>query len=130
MIPIMKQKEIIASIIGAAALACGVIGVSIPAAHATAPAEVSIPFINHGGIRDWRADGDSALYVQDIHNRWYHATLMSRCIDLPFAETIGFDTRGNDSFDRFASVVVRGQRCPVTAIAASAPPPKKAHRDK
>jgi len=126
----MKQKTLIASIIGAAALASGVIGVSIPPARAAAPADITIPFVNHGGIRDWAADGDHGLYVQDAHNRWYYASLMSPCTNLPYAEGIGFETRGVDTFDKFSSVVVRGQRCPVTDLVASAGPPKKSHHGK
>jgi len=126
----MNQKTLIASIIGGAALACGVIGVAIPPARAAAPADITIPFVNHGGIRDWRADGDHGLYVQDIHNRWYYAKLMSPCTDLPYAERIGFETRGVDTFDKFSSVVVRGQSCQVTDLAASAGPPKKLPKHK
>ena len=90
------------------------------------PIEMSIPFVSHGGIRDWRAIDRDTLYVQDIHGYWYRAELMSSCFDLPFAEAIGFDASGTDRFDKFSSVIVRGQRCPVKSFVASGPPlPKK-----
>ena len=77
-------------------------------AHAAPPAEperqASIPFVNHQGIRDWRAVDDRTLYLQDSRRRWYRATLFGPCLDLPFAQTIGFETRGIDTFDRFASI--------------------------
>lgn len=101
----------------------------MPAAAEFKPIEMSIPFVSHGGIRDWRAIDHDTLYVQDAHRNWYRAELMSRCFDLPFAQAIGFDASGTDRFDRFSSVVVRGQRCPVKSFVASGPPPKKERKD-
>lgn len=93
-----------------------------------APAEASIPFVNHGGIRNWRADGRDAVYVQDVSGKWYRATLMGNCTDLPFAEAVGFDAGAIGRLDKFSSVIVRGQRCPFTSFVASAPPPSKKNR--
>ncbi len=90
------------------------------------PAEASIPFVNHGGIRDWRAQGDSTLYVQDQSGQWYRASLMGPAFDLPFAQAIGFEARGTDTFDRFASVVVHGQSYPVQSLVKVSGPPAKA----
>src|SRR3546814_21018186 len=72
--------------------------------------EASIPFVNHGGIRDWRDSGRDAIYVQDQHRQWYRGTFIGPCTDLPFTEAIGFETRGPDTFDRFGSHIVRGER--------------------
>lgn len=102
------------------------------AAHAAPPAplgpQASIPFVNHHGIRDWHAVDDRTLYVQDSRRRWYRATLFAPCLDLPFAQAIGFETRGIDTFDRFASIRVRGERCAVSSVVASDAPPAKAKR--
>jgi hypothetical protein len=100
-------------------------GAAVPAAAEFKPIEMSIPFVSHGGIRDWRAIDRDTLYVQDIHRHWYRAELMGPCHDLPFTEAIGFDARGTDRFDKFSSVIVRGQRCAVQSFVASGPPPKK-----
>lgn len=98
------------------------------AADADRPGDASIPFVNHGGIRDWRDDGRDAIYLQDQRGQWYRATFMSPCNDLPFANAVGFETRGIDTFDKFGAVIVRGQRCTVTSFVKSAPPPKKADK--
>lgn len=90
--------------------------------------EVRIPFANHGSIDNWQADGRNALYVQGIGRQWYHATLMGPCDELPFANAIGFETRGTTDFDRFSTIIVRGRRCPVTSVVKSGPPPRKAHK--
>lgn len=100
------------------------------APKAPLPPQASIPFVNHDGIRDWRATDSRTLYVQDSRRRWYRATLFAPCLDLPFAQTIGFETRGVDTFDRFSSIRVRGQRCAMSSLERSEPPPPKAKRAK
>lgn len=103
-------------------------------AHASQPApaahEVSIPFINMGGIRDWRSDGDRIIYLQDNGRHWYKATLMSPAIDLPFTEAIGFDTGPVDTFDHFSSVVIRGQLYAVQSLVRVDGPPAPSHRNR
>src|SRR3546814_961011 len=89
------------------------------------PKEAVIPFVNSGSIRDWSADGREAIYIQDVHGQWYHAKLMSSCTDLPFTETIGFETRGTDTLDQFGTIIVRHDRCPIQRMVKSAPPPSK-----
>ena len=106
-------------------LGAALAGMAMPAAAEFKPIEMSIPFVSHGGIRDWRAIDRDTLYVQDTHRHWYRAELMTSCFDLPFTETIGFAAGGTDRFDRFSSVIVRGQLCPLKSFVASGPPPKK-----
>jgi hypothetical protein len=96
--------------------------------QAKAESEASIPFVNHGGVWNWQADGSRGLYVQDQHRRWYYAKLMSNCYDLPFANAVGFETRGIDTLDRFGTVIVRGQRCPIVSFTRSDGPPVKAKK--
>lgn len=93
-------------------------------ALAAAP-DVRIPFANYGGINDWRADGSSALYIQGRNRRWYRAELMTSCIDLPFAEHVGFVVEPSGEFDRFSAIIVRGQRCLLKSLTESAAPPSK-----
>jgi hypothetical protein len=88
--------------------------------------ETSIPFANMGGIRDWRAIDDSSLYVQDIQRNWYIARLSAPNSDLTFVTAIGFETKGTNQLDRFASLVVGGQRVALSSFVASGPPPPKA----
>lgn len=105
-----------------------------PAAQAATtaplPPQASIPFVNHQGIRDWRAADSRTLYVQDRGRRWYRATLFAPCYELPFAQAIGFETRGVDRFDRFSAIRVRGERCTVSSLEASGPPPAKMKRQR
>jgi hypothetical protein len=99
----------------------------------TTPPKAYIPFANHGGIRDWKADRDQGLWVQDIHRRWYYAKLMAPCIGLNFAQTIAFDTHPLGRFYQFSSIYVPGPgggRCTVQSFTVSgAPPTGKAKAD-
>lgn len=86
-----------------------------------------IPFANHGGIFNWRADGERGLWVQDIHRQWYYAKLMAPCTGLNFATSLAFDTRPGDQLDRFSFIRVPhqglGGRCALTSLTASEGPP-------
>lgn len=99
------------------------------AAEPDGSSDVSIPFANHGGIRDWRADRDRGLWLQDAHGKWYYATVMSPCIGLNFANSIGFDTRPMGSFDKFSAIVVpRSGRCTIQSLRPSGAPPSKRNK--
>lgn len=114
------------AIAGSAVAAASVPGSSDSKVPAT---EAFIPFANHGGIRDWEADGDRGLWVQDVHRRWYYARLMAPCIGLNFAQRIGFDTSPMGRFDRFSAIVVPGEgRCTVQSFAPSGAPAAKQER--
>jgi hypothetical protein len=110
---------------------CGLFALALAgtAAASTAAPDVRIPFANHGGIRDWEADRDQGLWVQDAHRRWYYAKLMGPCIGLNFAQTIGFDTHPMGTFDRFSSILVPGSgRCQVQTLTESGAPAAKDQR--
>jgi hypothetical protein len=109
-------------------LISGLATVPFAAAFATSSVtpEASIPFANHGGIRDWQADRERGLWVQDVHNKWYYASLMGPCIGLNFAQTIGFDTRPQGNFDRWSAILVPHYgRCVVQSFTPSDGPPRK-----
>lgn len=87
----------------------------------------TIPFIRFGAINDFEADSDKGIYLQDMHRRWYYASLIGPCIDLPFATRIGVDTRfANDTLDSTGVILVGHDRCHISQLTTSGPPPKKA----
>lgn len=98
---------------------------SASAAAAAAAPEASIPFANHDGIYTWQVENNRSLLIQGQNRKWYRATLMSSCFDLPFAEQLAFETNPSGSFDKFSAIKVRGQRCPVTSLVETTAPPKK-----
>jgi hypothetical protein len=93
--------------------------------HSDAQAEQArIPFAGLR-IRNFRADGQDVVYIEDQRRNWYRAELFGPCSGLPFANAIGIDTRGTSSFDRFSAIVVRGERCQLKSLTRSAEPPKR-----
>ena len=91
--------------------------------------DASIAFADHGGVDDWRAEGDQVVYFKDQHRQWYRATLFSPAFDLPFAEHIGIDARPSGTLDKWGAIIVRGQRYPFqTFERVAGPPDKRRHR--
>lgn len=82
-----------------------------PAPAPSPSAEAEIPFANHGGIWDWRADGPGAILIKSRSGHYYRATFMAPCIELPFAQRVGFVTDARDVLDRFQSITVGRDRC-------------------
>ena len=92
--------------------------------------EASIPFVRLGEVYDFEADSDRGVYLQDRSRKWYYASILGPCTNLPFATRIGVKTRGLDSLDRFGSILVDGQDCQIDRLVTSGPPPKKAKKQK
>jgi len=95
-----------------------------------AAAQTRIPFADHGGIYNWRVVDDRTVLIQGQDRRWYKATLLSACIDLPFAERIGFESNPDGSFDKFSSIQVRDQNCPLLSLVETTAPVKAAKTKK
>lgn len=87
--------------------------------------EASIPFANSIGIRNFRAESNDVLMIEDNSGRWYRAEMFAPCIGLNFAEHIGFETRGTNSFDKFSQIVVEGRTCQVKSLVTAAKPLSK-----
>ncbi|SDA26969.1 DUF6491 family protein [Sphingomonas sp. NFR15] len=88
--------------------------------------EASIPFIRDQRLYGFESDGDRGVWLQDQRRRWYYAKPLGRCAGLGLATMIGVDSRFNgDSFDRTGTLLVDGQRCPLSSLTASEGPPPK-----
>jgi len=109
----------------ARSLLAGLTALSLATVAVASEAPVSIPFASTGGIDEWHADTDSALYLRSRTREWYRAELLGPCAGLSYATTIGYVTPANGSFDNTSSIVVNGERCKVTKLEHSAAPPKK-----
>jgi hypothetical protein len=113
------------------AMGLGALLLSALAASATTDVKVeaSIPFANHGGINDWRADGDKGLWVQGINRHWFYAKFLGTCPQLPFATTVGFVSEPSGALNRWSSIRVRhGGRCQFIDFQPSEGPPVKAKK--
>jgi hypothetical protein len=70
-----------------------------------------IPFVHFGNINEWQPDGTKGLYIQSDDRKWYYAAFMSPCLDLPYAEGIGFKTTPPLPLSQFDSIIVKGRSC-------------------
>lgn len=101
-----------------------------PAERPARAPEVRIPFPVQGGIRNFHAESEEILYIQDRHRRWYRAELYGPCLGLGHALGIGYDTHGGGSFDRFSHIIVGPERCAIASLTPSEGPPRKRRRGK
>jgi Family of unknown function (DUF6491) len=106
------------------ALLCAAWADAPTSGQAPAP-EAQIAFANHGGIYNWQVVDNRTVLIQSQDRKWYKATLFSSCIDLPFAERIGFESNADGSFDKFSSIQVRDQKCPLVSLVETTAPAKK-----
>jgi hypothetical protein len=105
-------------------LAAAVPAMASPA-RAPAGEEARIPFVNFGGIRNFEANEDDVVYLEDRRRNWYRAEVIGPCLGLRWAHRIGVDTHGSSSFDRFSALIVDGDRCQLTSLVRSEKPPKR-----
>lgn len=92
----------------------------------------SIPFITHGSVRSYQSTPNGeGIYIQNNRRDWYYASFFSRCLNLPYAFRIGFDTfGGGSSLDRGDTIIADRERCKIADIVHSGPPPKKVKKPK
>ena len=87
--------------------------------------EASIPFVSSIGVRNFRAESDEVLLIEDNSRRWYRAEMFAPCTGLNFAEHIGFQTRGTSSLDRYSQIIVDGRICQFRSLVTAAKPLSK-----
>ena len=94
--------------------------------------EVSIPFVTHGNVRTFTpARNGEGVYIQNSRRDWYYASLSPRCQELPWANAIAFKTFGGGStLERGDTILAGRDRCTITSIVRSGPPPKKIKKSK
>lgn len=92
--------------------------------------EASIPFPNFGAIRNYEADDDDGIWIEDQRRRWYYGKFIGPCQGVQFAQTIGFDTRGSARFDRFSRILVRGDVCMLESFVTAEKPLPRKEREK
>ena len=96
------------------------------ASSANARVAASIPFANHGGIYDWRANGTQGIWVQGADRQWYYGTFFGTCLGLNTAQRVGFVPEVTGEFNRWSSIIVpREDRCQLSTFEPSVAPQGK-----
>lgn len=118
------MKNILLSAIAAGSLAASLassLAGAAQAAPAAAAREARVPIFQ---IRDYQPQDRETLYVQTRSRTWFRVETMGRCEALPWAHNIAIDRRSGSSLDRFSTLLVERERCPVASVVASGPPPR------
>jgi len=90
-------------------------------------AEVSIPFADRDGIRDWRGDGSKGLWILAASGHWFYARFSSQCTTLPTALGVKFVPEPSGVLSRWSSIrLAHDERCFFRSLQPSDAPPKKA----
>jgi hypothetical protein len=113
-------------VLAAVALSLAGCASSGPKNPSVSPASARIPFSEFGSIYDWRADGRAGIYVESDNRKWFHATFIAPCENLPFTEHVGFRTTPPLPIDKFDSIEVRGQNCYFNSLEQVPGPPSAA----
>ena len=100
---------------------------SASAAAVSASKETSIASASTN-IWNWQVIDDQTLLIESNSHQWYKAKLLSPCLDLPFAERIGFESNADGSFDKFSSIVARERTCHLMSLTQTSVPPRKGAR--
>ncbi|MCW0197024.1 DUF6491 family protein [Sphingopyxis sp.] len=121
----MKQK--LALSLAAALLSLSAIAAADEPAAAPRPlgVETGISFPSDATIRTFQADDEDGVWIQDSRRNWYYAEFFGPCRNIDFAQAIGVDTRGSSRLDKYATLLVRGDRCALSSFVTSAPPPTR-----
>ncbi|MDX2209550.1 MAG: DUF6491 family protein [Sphingopyxis sp.] len=82
--------------------------------------EISFPAL--GGIRNFRADSDRGVWLEDRQRNWYYASFLGTCPEIRFAQGIGIDTRGSARFDKYSKILVRGNVCAIATLVTADKP--------
>ncbi|MBU6408308.1 MAG: hypothetical protein KGS44_14445 [Alphaproteobacteria bacterium] len=78
--------------------------------------DARIPF-GADEIDSFRVGRDGSLLLRAGPGDWYRAVVWAPCQrDLRFEQHIGVGDRVNTGFDRFSTVVVDGNRCPIQSL--------------
>ncbi|HEV7606412.1 MAG TPA: hypothetical protein VGO61_03705 [Steroidobacteraceae bacterium] len=97
------------------------------AALAAVAGEVSIPFANDGGIREWSADGSKGMWIEAANGHWFYASFSSQCTTLQSALGVKFVPEPSGALSRWSSIRLQhDERCFFRTLQPSTAPPKKA----
>jgi Family of unknown function (DUF6491) len=90
--------------------------------------DAAIVFPNYGAIRNFEADGNDGIWIEDQQRRWYYGEIMGGCQGLNFATGIGFDAGGSSRFDKFSKIIVDGDTCQLSSFVTSEKPLSRKER--
>ena len=91
--------------------------------------EASITFPSSSTIRNWDTDRNRGIWIQDRRGDWYYGSFAGFCSNASFAHSISFETQGVSRLDRFATIVIDGERCTLSSFVTSDAPPTRKEKE-
>lgn len=79
-------------------------------------------------IRNFEADSDKGIWIEDIQRRWYYGAFKGRCTRLERARGIGYDTGGSSTFDKSSTIFVDDDFCELTSFVTAEKPLSRKER--
>jgi hypothetical protein len=127
---LLRIRGSLSSAIMSAALSIPLVALSGPSPAIKSP-DFSIPFVDHGGILDWQADGSKGIWIQASGGRWYYASFSSPCADLPLSTGIRFVPEPTGDLSRWSSIRLSdSERCFFRTLQPSNGPPNNVKQTK
>jgi hypothetical protein len=79
-------------------------------------------------IRNFEADDDKGIWIEDIQRRWYYGAFKDRCTRLERARGLGYDTGGSSRFDKSSTIFVDDDFCQLTSFVTAEKPLSRKER--
>ena len=91
-----------------------------------ADSKPALQFKDLGGVRSWKAGGDTIVFVKNRADKWFKAVMTDACMALDTKKGIKFITeRDPETEERVSAVVVDRHICRVTSLMEiESPPPE------
>jgi Family of unknown function (DUF6491) len=118
---VMKQFAIPFALVALAATTPVIAAKRAPISWPELGVETSISLPNRY-IRNFEADGDKGIWIEDIQRRWYYGTFKGRCTRLEHAQGIAYDTGGSTTFDKTSTIFVGDDFCEMTSLVTAEKP--------
>ncbi len=114
----MKEKS--GRVLGAFAA----LGLLLPSpACAAAPGKGGLPpllsftFKDLGGVKSWRAGGDTVIFIHSHSDQWYRADMAETCMKLDTSKGVNFIVNTDpETREKINAVVVDRHICRVTSL--------------
>ncbi len=112
-----KAMRILVPAVAALCLAAPVAVLAASPAKGGLPAMLSFTFKDLGGVKSWKAGGDTVVFIKNRDDQWYRADMVEGCMALDTKKGINFIVETDPETNaRRNAVVVDRHICTVTSI--------------
>lgn len=104
-----------------AAMICALLAPSASYAASQAkgglPVMLTFTFKDLGGVKSWRAGGDTVVFIKSSSDQWYRADMVESCMALDTSKGVNFLVNTDpETKEKINNVVVDRHICRVTSL--------------